>query len=237
VSVIKTGVSAFGKLLVVAVLAITFLVGLVGVVYLSLRGQEVKVPEIVGRDFYESEKELAQLGLKLKKRATRYSQEKPNTVLEQLPRSGETVKTDQTILVVLSQVDPEGQEAPATIKKQEALEAEEAAGTDIAPDKPKKTNKNANTNKKTVSTTRDVISNKSNKNSNANSVSNTSNSNGNSNSKTNSNDNSSAGNKNGVTAPANKTTSPPTNTNKSNPVKTNNNKTAPPGEDRTRQNP
>lgn len=201
---IKTGVSALGKLLVVAVLAGAFLAGLIGVVFLSLRGEEVKVPEVVGRDFNESEKEIASLGLKLKRRATRYSQEKPNTVLEQLPKPGETVKTGQTILVVLSEANPEGSEAPATIKKESADEEEES--TDVTPDKTVKTNKNSNV-KKPSQTTRDVVSNKSNKNTNSDS----SNSNSDS-SKSNSSDtNKTGGNKNISTTPANKTPAPAAN--------------------------
>lgn len=168
-SVLKTGVSALGKLLIIAALAASFVVGMVGVVYLSLRGEEVKVPEIVGRDFSESEREIESLGLKLKRRAFRYSEEKPNTVLEQLPRPGETVKTGQTILVVLSQVNPEGAETPAPVKKPVAPDEEETDATDLEPNKPKKANSNVNAKtKKPAASTRDVISNKSNSNANAN---------------------------------------------------------------------
>lgn len=157
---VKTGVSALGKLLIVIVLGAAFLFGMVGVVWLSLRGEEIKVPEIVGKDFNESEKELAALGLKLKRRSYRYSEEKPNTVIEQAPRSGDTVKTGQTILVVVAQANPEGSEAPAPVKKESAED-----NTDDSAEKSKKTNRNANTTKKPEKT-RDVISNKSNKNSN-----------------------------------------------------------------------
>lgn len=163
---IKTSIRAIGKLLTIMALAAAFLAGMVGVVYLSLRGDEVKVPEVVGKDYYESEKEMESLGLRLKRRATRYSEEKPNTVLEQLPKPGETVKTGQTILVVLSEANPEGNEAPATIKKEDPVDDTEES-TDITPEKPKM-NKNSNV-KKPSQTTRDVIGNKSNKNSNSNS--------------------------------------------------------------------
>lgn len=213
---IKTGVSALGKLVVVGILAAAFLSGVVGVVYLSLRGEEVKVPEIVGKNWSDSEREIADLGLKIKRRATRYSEEKPNTILEQLPRPGETVKTGQTILVVISEANPEGSEAPATVKK-ESVNTEVDESTDITPDKTVKTNKNSNV-KKPSQTTRDVITNKSNKNTNTNSVADGQNNN---NSKSNSNDtNKSAGNKNTVTNPANKTTTP-ANNNKSEPPKPN----------------
>ncbi len=157
-------------------LAATFLVGMGGVVYMSLQGDEIKVPEIVGRDFAESERELTALGLKIKKRADRFSTEKLNTVLEQLPKPGETVKTGQMILVVTSKINPDGEEAPVTIKKigQEEEEDKEKIEEMIS-DKPKKTNKansNSASNKKKADTKRDVIANKTDDNSNSDSASN-----------------------------------------------------------------
>lgn len=159
-SLIRKGASAFGKLFIVLTLAAAFLAGAVGVVYLSLQGEELKVPEIVGKDLVESERELASLGLRIKKRADRYSNEKPNTVLEQLPKAGDTVKTGQMILVVTSKTNPEGEETPVTIKKNLSEENDSEKIEELISDKPKKTNKtntNANSNKKKSSTTRDVI--------------------------------------------------------------------------------
>jgi hypothetical protein len=196
---VKTGASALGKLLMMAVLAAAFVVGMVGVVWLSLRGEEIKVPEIVGKDFNESEKELAALGLKIKRRSYRYSEEKPNTVIEQAPKAGDTVKTGHQILVVVAQGNPEGTEAPAPLKKDDKDDVE---SLDSNTDKPKTTNKNANVKK--PEKTRDVISNKANKNAN------TGNSNGNSensNSKSNSN---SSDNKNSTTPSTNKSSNPAT---------------------------
>lgn len=149
--------SAVGRLLIIVALLGTFLLGLFGVVIFSLRGEEIKVPEIIGKDFDSSEKELAALGLKIKKRATRYSQEAPNTVLEQLPKPGETVKTGQLILVVISRSYTEGDEQPIEVEK-ETNEAQPDIANDNEPvntaltkkDKPKKevkANSNANANK------------------------------------------------------------------------------------------
>ncbi|HEX8248214.1 MAG TPA: PASTA domain-containing protein [Pyrinomonadaceae bacterium] len=194
---VKTGASALGKLLMVALLAAAFIIGMVGVVWMSLRGEEIQVPEIVGKDFSESEKELAALGLKIKRRSYRYSEEKPNTVIEQAPKAGDTVKTGHQILVVVAQQDPEGTEAPATLKKDDKDDVE---SLDNSANKPKTTNKNANVKK--PEKTRDVISNKANKNAN------TGNSNGNSangNSKSNSNG---ADNKNNSTPATNKSPNP-----------------------------
>ena len=215
-SLIKKGASAFGKLFIVIALAGTFVVGAVGVVYMSLQGEELKVPEIVGKDLVESEKELAALGLRIKKRADRYSNEKPNTILEQLPKAGDTVKTGQMILVVTSKTNPEGEETPATIKKSLTEEEDDSEKIEeLISDKPKKSNKsNTNTNKKKSETTRDVLSN----NSNSNSKSDSSNSN-----------NSNAGDK------SNKNSS--TDSNKSNSNKSNSNKAATGGDLRPRKTP
>jgi len=190
VSFIKKSTSAIGKLVVVVLLAAAFLVGMVSVVYMSLQGDEIKVPEIVGKDFVDSEKELTELGLRIKRRADRFSEEKPNTILEQLPRPGDTVKTGQMILVVTSKSNPEGAETPATIKKTTEEDDTEKI-EELISDKPKKkTNSNTNTNKKKSSTTRDVLGNTA-TNSNSNS--------------SNNNSNSSNSNK---TTPSNKTTNP-----------------------------
>ena len=204
-SFIKKSASAFGKLITVIALAGTFIVGLVGVVYMSLQGAELKVPEIVGKDFVQSEKELESMGLRIKKRADRPSTEKPNTVLEQLPKAGETVKTGQMILVVTSKTNPEGEELPLPIKKTTEEEESEKI-EELISEKPKKSNKNTNTNKK--KTTRDTNSSNSEENSNSsNSNSNKSNSNSNkSNSNSGSNKNTS-GNSNKSNSNSNKTTS------------------------------
>ncbi|RMG02117.1 MAG: PASTA domain-containing protein [Acidobacteria bacterium] len=148
----RKSLSIFTKLAAVILLAMAFLAGMAGAIYFSLRGEEIKVPEIVGKDFSEGEKELQALGLKIKRRSYRYSQEKPNTILEQAPRPGEIVKTGQTILVVVAQPNPESTEAPASIKKND----EEG----IFPDIQDETKKNRNTNVKRPERTRDVIKNK-----------------------------------------------------------------------------
>lgn len=202
---IKSSFSAIGKLFIVVALAGTFVVGMASVVYMSLQGNEMKVPEITGKDFVESEKELAAVGLKIKRRADRYSTEKPNTILEQLPKPGETVKTGQMILVVTSKLNSEGEEEPTTIKKlDEAEKDDKEIIEDMISDKPKKKNVNTNTNKKKADTKRDVIGNKSNSDSNSSS--------GNSNSTGAGNKNTSTPTGNKMIPPSNKTTTekPPT---------------------------
>lgn len=136
-SIVSTGISAIGRLAALALLAGAFIFGLAGVVYMSLQGDEVKVPEITGKDFSDSEKELASMGLKIKKRADRPSAETPNTVIEQLPKPGETVKTGQLILVVTSKGGIETDERPATVKNANEEEEKEKIEEMIS-DKPKK---------------------------------------------------------------------------------------------------
>jgi beta-lactam-binding protein with PASTA domain len=157
---ISTGLSAITKLAALGILLMAFIAGLAGVVYMSLSGTEIKVPEIVGKDFIESEKELAALGLKIKRRADRASTEKINTVLEQLPKPGETVKTGQMILVVVSKAGATADETPKSLIKD--IEADDTEKIEeMITDKPKrKLNSNSNANaKKKADTTRDTIAN------------------------------------------------------------------------------
>ncbi len=166
-SFIQKGFSAIGKLAALAVLIGVFMAGMVAVVVMSLQGSEIKVPEITGKNFTESEHELTSLGLKIKNRAVRVSQEPPNTIIEQLPKPGETVKTGQMIYVVTSRAAGEGDEQLPVIKKTE--EDDSSKIEEMISDKPKKPKANSNTNKKKADTTRDVIGDNSNSNSNSNS--------------------------------------------------------------------
>jgi beta-lactam-binding protein with PASTA domain len=162
VSVVSKGFSAIGKLIFVGVLLAAFMASMAGVVYMSLSGAEVKVPDITGKDFVESEKELASLGLKIRRRADRESADPINTVIEQLPKPGETVKSGQWISVVVSKAGLKPEETPSSLKK-DTEEDDSKKIEEMISDKPKKarsnSNTNANTNKKTADTTRDTIAN------------------------------------------------------------------------------
>jgi hypothetical protein len=165
VSLASSGLSAVGRLLGLALLLATFLFGMATVVYMSLQGSEIKVPEITGKDYVQSEEELASLGLKIKRRADRFSTEKPNTIVEQLPKPGEIVKTGQMILVVVSKGPGEGDERPPTLKNpNEEDDAEKIE--EMISDKPKKAKPNANARKK-ADTARDVGDNSNKANSNS----------------------------------------------------------------------
>ena len=168
-SVISTGLSAIGKLVFVAVLLAVFLATMAGVVYMSLSGAEVQVPNITGKDFVESEKELAALGLRIRKRADRESTEKMNTVIDQLPRAGDTVKSGQWISVVVSKAGLTPDQAPPPSLKKDVDQDDSEKIEEMISDKPKKAKANTNSTanaKKTADTTRDTIANTSTSNSN-----------------------------------------------------------------------
>ena len=161
-SIVSKGFSAIGKLIFVGVLLAAFMASMAGVVYMSLSGAEVQVPDITGKDFVESEKELASLGLKIRRRADRESTDPINTVIEQLPKPGETVKSGQWISVVVSKAGLKPEETPSSLKK-DIEEDDSKKIEEMISDKPKKarsnSNTNAYTNKKSADTTRDTIAN------------------------------------------------------------------------------
>lgn len=131
-------------------IAVVFLFGVATTVYLSLRSPEVKVPDIVGKDRNEAEKILADADLKFRVRATRPSnQAQPDTVLFQLPRAGEVVKTGQTVAMDISRPTKEG-ESPETVTPEENANENRNANTasenENKPRRPRNTNVNANGN-------------------------------------------------------------------------------------------
>ncbi len=151
---LNSGFSALGKLAALVLVSAAFLFGMAGVVYMSLKGSEVLVPEITGKEFSNSEKELASLGLIIHKKASRFSPEAPNTIIEQLPKPGETVKTGQRIMVVVSNGPGEGDEHKPGIKILEEEDAEKIE--EMISDKPKKPKASSNSNRKKADTARDV---------------------------------------------------------------------------------
>jgi hypothetical protein len=104
-------------------IAIAFLFGLATTVYLSLRSPEVTVPEVVGKDRFEAERILGEADLNFRVRATRASnQVQPNTVLFQLPRAGEVVKTGQTVAMDISRAAKAGEASEAVVNDKNASE-------------------------------------------------------------------------------------------------------------------
>jgi len=152
VSLVARLTSIFRSVAIVIAIAVVFLFGVATTVYLSLRSPEVKVPDVVGKDRFEAERILADADLKFRVRSTRPTNEsKPDTVLFQLPRAGEVVKTGQTVAMDISRAAKEG-ETPETVTPDEPTDnrnTNSASNTNENKPrrpKPKNTNDNANGN-------------------------------------------------------------------------------------------
>jgi hypothetical protein len=123
VGVTNQAFSALRRLGLIILIAIAFLFGLATTVYLSLRSPEVTVPEVVGKDRFEAERILGEADLNFRVRATRASnQVQPNTVLFQLPRAGEVVKTGQTVAMDISRAAKAGEASEAVVNDKNASE-------------------------------------------------------------------------------------------------------------------
>ncbi len=110
---LRSILSAFGKLGIVALIAVAFAFGLLTTIYLSLRSPNITVPEVVNQSYVDGEKTLAQVGLDIRERAKRYKPGvEPGQILDQSPRAGEVVKGGQTVAVVVSRAPKEGERPP-----------------------------------------------------------------------------------------------------------------------------
>ncbi len=160
---------ALGRLGVVALSATLFVVGIGAAVYLSLRSPEVNVPKVVGNDRFSAEDALGQAGLNMRVRASRYSPNaKADTILDQNPRAGETVKAGQTIAVVVSRTQArEGEEAIAQAELEESAAAE-AAAAEEADSGVNANRQNTNANRAVSVLARTNANNRANRNTNAN---------------------------------------------------------------------
>ncbi len=144
------------RLTVVITVAIAFMLGVTGTIYLSLKSPEVKVPEIVGKDMVSAEETLNHAGLNIRKRTSRFSPgTQPNVVLDQIPKAGEVVKEGQTVAVVISRAAMEGESqtpvpntSDSANKNQGAADDkksdEDTSGSDSKSDRNKNKNKNSN---------------------------------------------------------------------------------------------
>lgn len=137
-SVFGKGVSILGKLAVFVSLLAVFAAGLIGVFYIQLKGEEVEIPKVIGLDFNDGKDELAVKGLRIKKIAKRFSNEDPNTIIEQRPRPGSTAKTGLTISVIVSEKSPDGYEDPVKIKDDDEAIEEIEDQPELKIEKPKK---------------------------------------------------------------------------------------------------
>jgi hypothetical protein len=144
------------RLTVVITVAIAFMLGVTGTIYLSLKSPEVKVPEIVGKDMVSAEDTLNHAGLNIRKRTSRFSPgTQPNVVLDQIPKAGEVVKEGQTVAVVISRAAMEGESqtpvpntSDSANKNQNATDEnkgdQDTSSSDSKSDRNKNKNKNSN---------------------------------------------------------------------------------------------
>ena len=142
----KRALSALGKLGIIIAIAVAFLFGLGATIYLSLRTAEVQVPNIVGQDFLAAETTLSDAGLNVRKRATRPTADKPNVILDQLPRAGEVVKIGQTVAVDVSRAPKEGEYVPSAPTTEEKPEDGQKNDNQNANDSTAAKNQNQNAN-------------------------------------------------------------------------------------------
>jgi hypothetical protein len=205
----RGAMSVLRKVGIVLSVIIFFFFGLLGTVYLSLRTPEVKVPDIVGKDRYASEKALENAGLKIRVRGTTPSvDQKPDTVLNQVPEAGQVVKSGIEVAVQVSRAPKEGENISSSAeetkqesnKPSENANANQTAATNQNQNQNKPKNKNKNSN------------NSSNKNANNSNNANNTNANRNAN-----NRNANTMNRNANTSNGNRSTNTTTpNTNRSN---------------------
>jgi hypothetical protein len=203
----RGALSALGKIGIVLSVLIFFFFGLLGTVYLSLRTPEVKVPDIVGKDRYAAESALESAGLKVRVRGTKPSlDQKPDTVLNQVPEAGQVVKSGIEVAIQISRAPKEGENVSSGTEetKQESAKPSENANTN----QPATTNQNQNQSK--------PKKNKNTNNSNNKNANNSNNAN-NANANRNANNRNTNTNRNANTSNGNRTTNTTTpNTNRSN---------------------
>ena len=143
--------SAFGKLGIVALVAVAFAFGLLTTVYLSLRSPNIQVPDVAGKTYLDGEKTLSKAGLDIRERAKRFRPDvPPGVILDQSPHAGEIIKAGQTVAVVVSRAPKEGEQPPDEAVAEERKTERGTEGLDenrnTNSNRRKPTNKNANGN-------------------------------------------------------------------------------------------
>ncbi len=104
------------KLVTTVILAAAFFISAGLVIFLSLKGKEVAVPNLVGKSETEAERLLEAEGLRLRVRnRTTDEQIQANLISDQTPNSGTSVKAGQVVNVTISTgIEARKEEAKAT---------------------------------------------------------------------------------------------------------------------------
>ncbi|MDQ3917463.1 MAG: PASTA domain-containing protein [Acidobacteriota bacterium] len=140
--------SVFGRLGMVALLAVAFAFGLVTTVYLSLRSPNVQVPDVTNKSYLDGEKTLGKAGLDISQRATRYKPDvPPGIILDQTPHAGEVVKGGQIVRVVVSRAPKEGETPPNETVAEERKSERGTEGLDENRNQNQNANRRRNTNR------------------------------------------------------------------------------------------
>jgi beta-lactam-binding protein with PASTA domain len=144
--------SAFGKLGLVALIAVAFAFGLLTTIYISLRSPNIQVPDVSGKTYFDGEKVLSKAGLDIRERAKRFKPDvPPGVILDQSPHAGETIKEGQTVAVVVSRAPKEGEQPPDEAVAEERKTERGTEGLDenrnTNSNRRKPTNRNSNDNK------------------------------------------------------------------------------------------
>lgn len=92
------------RLLIIGMLAAVFCVSAGMVIYLTLRGRIVEVPNVIGKTRQEAETELLTYGLRIKEEPNKASSDKypADVIINQIPAAGKEVKTGQQVRVIVS---------------------------------------------------------------------------------------------------------------------------------------
>lgn len=96
----------FNLLLAVALCALLFIIGFSLLGPITHHGSEVKVPNVLGRDFTEAEAMLKHLGFDLEVDSSYEPDEKPYVVLRQQPEVGAIVKDGRTLFITVNKAEP-----------------------------------------------------------------------------------------------------------------------------------
>jgi beta-lactam-binding protein with PASTA domain len=144
--------SAFGKLGLVALIAVAFAFGLLTTIYISLRSPNIQVPDVSGKTYFDGEKVLSKAGLDIRERAKRFKPDvPPGVILDQSPHAGETIKEGQTVAVVVSRAPKDGEQPPDEAVAEERKTERGTEGLDenrnTNSNRRKPTNRNSNDNK------------------------------------------------------------------------------------------
>ena len=151
-NVVARILSVFRSIAIIVAIALVFIFGVATTVYLSLRSPEVKVPDVIGKNRFDAEKILAEADLKFRVRASRPSNEVArDTVMFQLPRAGEVVKTGQTVAMDISRPTKEGESSEKVTPDEPSENRNTNSTKNVNENKPKRprpknTNENANGN-------------------------------------------------------------------------------------------